>query len=97
MAMAWSASRLFGALRGPVAAGLLLTQFAVLAYAAPGRADHHVFLMVAIYGWCLEPSVDPASGHHGHDDHDHDHDGGDGDGNGAEAELVTTGAPEGGE
>jgi cytochrome c oxidase subunit 1 len=50
-----------------------------------------LLVIAAIYGWSLEPSVDPA-GHHG-DDHGHgdahDEHGGDGDGNGAEAELVS--------
>jgi cytochrome c oxidase subunit 1 len=57
-----------------------------------------LLVIVAIYGWSLEPSVDPAAGHHGHDDDHDDHGGGDGDSHGAEAEPELVGAtPEGGE
>jgi cytochrome c oxidase subunit 1 len=31
-----------------------------------------LLVLVAIYGWSLEPSVDPAGGHDGHDDHHHE-------------------------
>jgi cytochrome c oxidase subunit 1 len=57
-----------------------------------------LLVLVAVYGWSLEPSVDPA-GHGDHDDHGGDDHGDDGDHDGAEAEpeLVGTGAPDGGE
>jgi hypothetical protein len=32
-----------------------------------------VMLLASMYGWGLEPSVDPDAGHGGHDDHHDDH------------------------
>jgi cytochrome c oxidase subunit 1 len=48
-----------------------------------------LLVIAAIYGWSLEPSVDPAGGH---DDHGHGHDGDDDGDHGAEAELATVGS-----
>jgi hypothetical protein len=45
-AVAWTASQ-FGRWQGPVAIVLLLTQYSVLTYAAPGRPDHHLLIMTA--------------------------------------------------
>ena len=45
-AVAWTAASLFGRWRGPVAAVVLLAQYAALAYSLPGRADHHTLIML---------------------------------------------------
>jgi hypothetical protein len=47
-AIAWTGTRLFSQSRGMVAAALLMSQFPVLAYSIPGRADHHTLILVVL-------------------------------------------------
>ena len=47
-AIGWTGTRLFSQSRGMVAAALLMSQFPVLAYSIPGRADHHTLILVVL-------------------------------------------------
>ena len=64
LALAWGASSLLGTWRGPLAVLLLSSQIAVLSYAYPGIADHHLVIMLLfVLTWALVSRVlrDPGS------------------------------------